>query len=103
PYQTGVWVPLIVAGPTVKEPDRDVEHMVNSVDLFSLFGEVAGIDVRQAVPSARALDAQPVLPYLTEPGRASIRATNYTEMGANIASTQVAAAPPCVIPSSNVC
>ena len=26
-YQTGVWVPLIVAGPVVAEPNRDVEHM----------------------------------------------------------------------------
>jgi arylsulfatase A-like enzyme len=103
PYQTGVWVPLIVAGPTVKDPDRDVPHMVNSVDMFSLFGELAGIDVRQSVPSVRPLDAQPVLPYLTEPGRASIRSTNYTEMGSNIASTLAASAPPCVIPSSNVC
>lgn len=103
PYQTGVWVPLIVAGPMVKQPDRDVPHMVNSTDLFSLFGELAGIDVRQAVPQSHALDAQPVLPYLTEPGRASIRSTNYTEMGTNISSTAVPPAPPCVIPSSNVC
>lgn len=103
PYQTGVWVPLIVAGPMVKQPGRDVPHMVNSTDMFSLFGELAGIDVRQVVPAARGLDAQPVLPYLTEPGRASIRSTNYTEMGTNISSTALPPAPPCVIPSSNVC
>ncbi len=103
PYQTGVWVPLIVAGPMVKEPNRDVPHMVNSTDLFSLFGELAGVDVRQAVPQNRALDAEPMLAYLTEPGRDSIRTTNYTEMGTNITSSTAAAAPPCVIPSSNVC
>ena len=49
-YQTGVWVPLIVAGPVVVQPDRDVEHMVNIVDVFRLFGELAGIDVAAAVP-----------------------------------------------------
>lgn len=103
PYQTGVWVPLIVAGPMVKEPNREVPHMVNSADMFSLFGELAGIDVRQVVPPARGLDAQPVLPYLTDPGHASIRNTNYTEMGTNISSSTVADPPPCVIPSSNVC
>jgi len=103
PYQTGVWVPLIVAGPMVKQPDRDVEHMVNSTDLYSLFGEVAGIDVRNAVPAARGLDAQPLLPYLIEPGRAGIRSSNYTEMGTNIISTATPPAPPCVIPASNVC
>lgn len=100
PYQTGVWVPLIVAGPMVKQPDRDVPHMVNSTDMFSLFGELAGVDVSQAVPAARGLDAKPVLPYLTDPGHASIRSTNYTEMGTNISATT---APPCVIPASNVC
>lgn len=103
PYQTGVWSPLIVAGPMVSQPGRDVQHMVNSADLYSLFGELAGVDVRQAVPASRTLDAQPVLPYLTEPDRASIRTTNFTEMGTNITSTAVAAAPPCVIPASNVC
>ncbi|NYT78998.1 sulfatase-like hydrolase/transferase [Alcaligenaceae bacterium] len=102
-YQTGVWVPLIVAGPMVKEPNRDVPHMVNSADMFSLFGEIAGIDVQQKVPQARGLDAQPILPYLTEPGHASIRKTNFTEIGTNIGSINAELAPPCVIPSSNVC
>lgn len=103
PYQTGVWVPLIVAGPVVKQPDRDVPHMVNSADLYSLFGELAGIDVRQAVPAGRTVDATPLLPYLTDPGQAAIRSTNFTEMGTNITSTSTSAAPPCVIPASNVC
>lgn len=103
PYQGGVWVPLIVAGPLVQSPGRDVAHMVNTTDLFSLFGELAGVDVRAAVPAARALDAQPVLPYLAEPDRASIRATNYTEMGTNLTSTRVPPAPPCVVPAANLC
>ncbi|MFT0546692.1 sulfatase-like hydrolase/transferase [Allopusillimonas ginsengisoli] len=102
-YQTGVWVPLIVAGPMVKQPDRDIPHMVNSADMFSLFGELAGIDVQQKVPQARGLDAQPILPYLTEPGHTSIRSTNFTEVGTNITSVNADPAPPCVIPSSNVC
>jgi hypothetical protein len=28
-YQTGVWVPLVVAGPLVNQPGRDVVHMTN--------------------------------------------------------------------------
>lgn len=103
PYQTGVWVPLIIAGPMVKQPDREVPHMVNSADLYSLFGEIAGINVRSEVPASRTLDAQPLLPYLTEPQHAAIRSTNFTEMGTNITSTREAAAPPCVIPASNIC
>ncbi|AEC19687.1 putative lipoprotein [Pusillimonas sp. T7-7] len=103
PYQGGVWVPLIVAGPMVSQPDRDVPHMVNSTDLYSLFAEVAGIDLATAVPASHSVDAEALLPYLTNPSQASIRSVNYTEMGTNITSTTVPSAPPCVIPASNVC
>ncbi|ACE85666.1 sulfatase-like hydrolase/transferase [Cellvibrio japonicus] len=102
-YQTGVWVPLIVAGPpaVVSNPDRDVEHMVNTTDLYSLFREIAGIDEGRLPESWRGqLDAQPVLPYLTEPGRDAIRTTNFTEQGVNFS---VDTPPPCVIPAANTC
>jgi hypothetical protein len=82
-YQTGVWVPLVVAGPLVKQPDRVVSQMVNIADLFALFGEIAGIDdVQAAVP--RPIDAMPMLPYVTNPQQASIRTWNYTEVGVNL-------------------
>ncbi|WP_397473371.1 sulfatase-like hydrolase/transferase [Pusillimonas sp.] len=103
PYQTGVWVPLVVAGPMVKEPGREVPHMVNSADMYALFSEVAGIDLAQALPETRQVDAQPVLAYLTEPSQTSIRSTNYTEMGTNIASVKADPPSPCVIPAFNMC
>ena len=81
-YQTGVWVPLIVAGPMVVQPNRDVEHMVNMVDVFQLFGEIAGIDVPATVP--RVIDSAPLLPYLTKPSQSSIRTVNFTEGGYNM-------------------
>jgi hypothetical protein len=94
-YQTGVWVPLLVAGPLVERSGRDVEHMVNIADLYSLFGEVAGIeDVRARVP--RPIDAEPLLPYVTNPRQASIRRWNYTEVGANLQANG-AINGPCVI------
>src|SRR5271170_2255854 len=48
-YQTGVWVPGIVSGPGVNEPGHEVSAMVNIVDLYQLFGELAGIDVHSSV------------------------------------------------------
>jgi hypothetical protein len=36
-YQTGVWVPLIVAGPLVDSPNRAVNSMVNITDVFQLW------------------------------------------------------------------
>lgn len=81
-YQTGIWVPLIVAGPEVVRPDRDVESMVNAVDVFRLFGELAGIDVVASVP--RKLDAEPMLPYLVSPAQPTIRRYNFSQGGINL-------------------
>jgi arylsulfatase A-like enzyme len=98
PYQTGIWVPMIVAGPLVK-PEKvgtEVTHMVNAaVDVFALFGEVAGIDVRNAVPRSHVLDAQPVLPYLTGQAQGSIRKTNFSQTGTNLQAPGII--PPCVL------
>jgi hypothetical protein len=81
-YQTGVWVPLIVAGPVVASPNRDVAHMINTVDIFQLFGELAGINVPRAVP--RVVDSAPLLPYLVNPNQASLRSVNFTQGGYNL-------------------
>lgn len=82
-YQTGVWVPLVVAGPLVAAPGRSVAEMVNVADLYALFGEIAGIeDVRREVP--RPIDALPLLPYLQRPGQTPIRDWNFTQIGPNL-------------------
>jgi hypothetical protein len=97
-YQTGVWVPLVVSGALVRAPGREVTSMVNLVDLYALFGEVAGIaDVRALVP--RPIDAEPMLPYLREPDRASIRKWNFTQVGPNLQANG-AINGPCVISST---
>ncbi|MCK9539328.1 sulfatase-like hydrolase/transferase [Dokdonella sp.] len=93
-YQTGVWVPLIVAGAQVADPDRPVEHMVNVADLFRLFGEAASIDVDGAVP--RVLDGASMLPYLRNSNQASLRDVNFTEGGLNLQANG-ARNGPCVI------
>ncbi len=79
-YQTGVWVPGFVSGPEAKKGGQ-VNRMVNIADLYQLFGELAGIDVHASVTAT--VDAESMLPYLKRPGRASIRQTNYTEIGTN--------------------
>jgi arylsulfatase A-like enzyme len=81
PHETGVRAPLAVSGPLVRQPGRTVSQMVNCVDLFQLFGEIAGVDVRAVVPSSHVLDCQPMLPYLIDPGQAAIRRYNFTQLG----------------------
>ena len=101
-YQTGVWVPLLVAGPMVASPGREVEHMVGSVDMYQLFADIAGADPRTGIPPSQTLDAQPMLAYLTDPGQTAIRSSNFTEMGTNLRAADVLAAEsPCVIESAN--
>jgi hypothetical protein len=106
-YQTGVWVPLIVGGPLVDQANvgSEVRHMVNAaVDVFALFGEIAGVDVRQVVPLSHALDARPMLPYLTGQRQSSIRTSNFTQAGTSLKAPGVVI-PPCVIQlaTKNIC
>jgi len=101
-YQTGVWTPLIVAGPLVEEPGRQVGAMVNIADVFQLFGEIAGIDVNQAVPKSRPLDSVAMLPYLRNPHQPSLRTTSFTQTASNIKANGYVV-PPCVIPGVNTC
>lgn len=94
-YQTGVWVPLVVAGPLVASPGRSITDMVNVADLYSLFGEIAGIDdVQREVP--RPIDARPLLPYLKRPDQPAIRDWNFTQIGPNLQANG-AINGPCVI------
>ena len=97
-YQTGVWDPLIIAGPLVSQPNREVDHMVNMVDVYWLFGEIAKIDVASAVP--RSIDSAPMLAYLTNPAQPSIRSINFSIGGYNIQANGGRNGP-CVISQSS--
>jgi Sulfatase len=101
PYETGVLAPLIVAGPLVAAPGRSVDQLVNSVDLFQLFGEIAGLDVHTIVPSAHVLDSVSVLPYLTNPNQGSLRQYNFTQLGPGLKPSSVQLWP-CVVSAGGV-
>jgi hypothetical protein len=81
-YQTGVWAPLIVAGPMVNQPNRSVEAMISIADVYQLAGEVAGVDVHKAA-SPRTVDSQSMLSYLKLPNKLGIRKFNFTQIGLN--------------------
>jgi hypothetical protein len=81
----------------VNRPDRDVQNMVNVADLFRLFGEIAGLDVRSIVPKSHILDSVSMLPYLTNPAQQNLRTYNFTQTGINISAHNERPGP-CVIP-----
>ena len=81
PYQTGIAAPVIISGPLVRQPGRTVTAMVNAVDLFELFGEIAGLNVHQIVPASHILDCAPMLGYLTDAHKRAVRRYNFSELG----------------------
>jgi hypothetical protein len=89
PYQTGISTPMIVSGPLVASPGRSVGHLVNAVDLFQLFGEIADVNVRAAVPASHVLDSEPVLDYLRHPNQPAIRRYNFTQLGTGLKPASV--------------
>jgi hypothetical protein len=83
-YQTGVWVPCMVAGAGVNATPGSrtaVAHPVDVVDLFELFCTAAGVDPYLAVQAAapgRVVDARPMTPYIQDPARDSVRQYDFT-------------------------
>ncbi len=100
PYQTGVWTPVLVTGPLVKGPDRDVKEMTNHADVYQLFGEMAGINVQKSVP--RRIDSVPMLPYLKNPNQKAIRQWNFTQGDLNIQKNG-AINGPCLLAGGGTC
>jgi hypothetical protein len=106
PYQTGVWVPLFVAGPMVAPAlvGSKNTNPANVADLYRLIAEIAGVDVDKLVPSGRTVDAKSMVGYLSEPGRIPgvTREVNFSEQGVakKTPETKVYA---CVIQSANLC
>ena len=53
--------------------------MVNAVDLYRLFAEIAGVKLDTWSAATHTLDAQSVLPYLKKAKQPDIRKTNFTQ------------------------
>lgn len=78
-YEAGVNVPLIVAGPIVSSPGREVASFVHSVDMFHTIAELAGVNARNAVPANVELDGISIVPYLKNANQRSLRQFGFAE------------------------
>lgn len=76
-YEGGVNVPLIVAGPQVVSPGREVSAVVGLVDLFATFAELA------EVPATTGVDSISLVPYLIDANAPPQRSTIYCEVYAD--------------------
>lgn len=79
PYEGGVNVPLIVAGPAVSSPGREVPALVSAVDVFGTVADLCGVDLQQVIPPWVSLDSVSFAPYLGNPQQAPLRQFVYTE------------------------
>ncbi len=88
-YEAGINVPLIVAGPAVSSPGREITAFVHSVDLFHTVAELTGVDARTAVPAGIELDGISMVPYLTNASQSPLRSFVYGEhFGRNRTASQ---------------
>jgi len=94
---------MMITGGLVDQPGRTNEEMVNIVDLFQLFGDLAGVDVRDCLEGRPVeIDSQDLLPYLTNANQPPIRNTSFTYTSDNYRGTNFTNQA-CVIESLNAC
>ncbi len=79
-YEYGVHTPLIIAGPSIVNPDRASEALVNSVDLFATIVENFGyVNWATQIPNNKPVDSRSLLPIMKNTSD-SIRPWAFTEM-----------------------
>ncbi len=77
PYEGGINVPLLVAGPSVVQGGREVTDLACSVDVFSTVLDLAG--ALPALPPYVEIDGRSLVPHLRLPGLPSYRPFAYAE------------------------
>jgi arylsulfatase A-like enzyme len=63
-YEGGVRVPLLISGPGLVAPNREIPDVVHAVDLYSTILEMAGINVTATQPALKPIDSLSLLPLL---------------------------------------
>lgn len=79
-YDYGVRVPFIISGPSVLNPGRVSDALVNTVDLFATILELFGyVDWPSQIPSNTPIDSKSILPILKDQST-EVRPWAFTEI-----------------------
>jgi arylsulfatase B len=79
-YQYGVQVPFIIAGPSVNNPGRVSDALVNTADLYATILEMYGFDDWQSqIPVEKPVDSRSLMPILRNESM-SVRDWAFTEI-----------------------
>ena len=85
-YQYGVHVPFVIAGPSVVNPGRVSDALVNTADLFATILELFGYtDWPAQIPVDKPVDSQSILPILKDEST-EVRPWAFTEIFNNTPS-----------------
>jgi arylsulfatase B len=76
-FEGGIRVPLIVVGPGVVDPGREVQALVNTTDLFATILEMAGVP---ASPADRPDESVSLMPYQQATAAPALRRWVYSEL-----------------------
>lgn len=77
-YQGGLNVPLLVAGPGIAG-GREINALVNSVDMYATVLELATVDIKRAVPGNVIVDSLSFAPLLRKVDAKSPRTFAYSD------------------------
>ena len=80
PYEAGIRVPMIVQGPAVAQPGREVEFLTHLVDIYPTVLELCGLDLEEDLPLGHELDGISFLPYIENPSAPRLRETIVSEL-----------------------
>lgn len=79
-YQYGVHVPFIISGPTVINPNRKSDALINTTDLFSTIIELFGYNNwQQQIPTNKTIDSKSIIPIIKN-NATDIRPWAFTEI-----------------------
>ncbi len=82
-YQYGVHVPFVIAGPSVVDPGRVSDALVNTADLFATILELFGYtDWHTQIPVDKPVDSQSIVPILKNEST-GVRSWSFTEIFKN--------------------
>ena len=80
PYEGGIGVPMVVAGPAVVNGGREVRSLVNTTDLFATSLELAGVALNAGLDGVVTRDGISFVPYLESAGpHLPLRTIDYQE------------------------
>lgn len=79
PFTGGVHVPMIIAGQGVSDAGRYVQQMVYATDIFATILDLAGVNIKTAIPATTKIDGTSLVPYMADKPNPNERKYVYTE------------------------